>query len=261
MLIVWRQARLLDPLRQLTESAERIGQGDFTAAHQTLRDDEIGVLFNSFATMALAVQTPRARAGHGAQRIARDGGGDGRIAAPRRGRARRPAGDARNRAGRADDLQPRWQRAPAQPRRHRRLRHRAAGRRAARRTTGAASSASPRTARSIPPEQWISDARPARRAGGQPGTRDPPSRRPRVPDPGQRRAAAQRARPRHRRGGRLRGHLAAARSRSDEGRVRLDRQPRAAHAAHLDPRIGAAGARRCRTRCPTPSTGSCCRSR
>ncbi len=48
---------LLDPLRQLTDSSERIGQGDFTAAHQTLRDDEIGVLFNSFAGMAQAVQS------------------------------------------------------------------------------------------------------------------------------------------------------------------------------------------------------------
>ena len=48
---------LLDPLRQLSESSERIGRGDFTAAHQTLRDDEIGVLFNSFAGMAQAVQS------------------------------------------------------------------------------------------------------------------------------------------------------------------------------------------------------------
>jgi PAS domain S-box-containing protein len=48
---------LLDPLKQLTESSERIGQGDFTAAHQTLRNDEIGVLFNTFAGMAQAVQS------------------------------------------------------------------------------------------------------------------------------------------------------------------------------------------------------------
>ena len=48
---------LLDPLTQLTESSERIGQGDFSAAHQTLRDDELGVLFNSFAGMAHAVQS------------------------------------------------------------------------------------------------------------------------------------------------------------------------------------------------------------
>lgn len=48
---------LLDPLKQLTESSERIGQGDFSAAHQTLRDDEIGVLFNTFAGMAQAVQS------------------------------------------------------------------------------------------------------------------------------------------------------------------------------------------------------------
>lgn len=57
MLIVGAKRGLLDPMKRLTESAERIGQGDFTAAHQTLRGDEIGVLFNSFATMALAVQT------------------------------------------------------------------------------------------------------------------------------------------------------------------------------------------------------------
>jgi PAS domain S-box-containing protein len=48
---------LLDPLRQLTDSAERIGHGDFAAGHQTLRQDEIGVLFNSFAKMAQGVQT------------------------------------------------------------------------------------------------------------------------------------------------------------------------------------------------------------
>ncbi|MEO8681850.1 MAG: response regulator, partial [Vicinamibacterales bacterium] len=57
MLILGAKRGLLDPMKRLTESAERIGQGDFSAAHQTLRGDEIGVLFNSFATMALAVQT------------------------------------------------------------------------------------------------------------------------------------------------------------------------------------------------------------
>ena len=48
---------VLDPLTDLTDSARRIEQGDFTAAHQTLRSDEIGVLFNSFAKMVQAVQT------------------------------------------------------------------------------------------------------------------------------------------------------------------------------------------------------------
>ncbi len=48
---------LLDPLRRLTVSAERVREGDFSAAHQTLRADEIGVLFNTFASMAQAVQT------------------------------------------------------------------------------------------------------------------------------------------------------------------------------------------------------------
>ena len=47
---------ILDPLTELTVSAQRIEQGDLQAAQQTLRDDEIGVLFNSFAKMVLAVQ-------------------------------------------------------------------------------------------------------------------------------------------------------------------------------------------------------------
>ena len=47
---------ILDPLTELTESARRIELGDFTAAHQTLRADEIGVLINSFAKMVQAVQ-------------------------------------------------------------------------------------------------------------------------------------------------------------------------------------------------------------
>ncbi|HUQ86444.1 MAG TPA: response regulator [Vicinamibacterales bacterium] len=48
---------ILDPLTELTASAHRIEMGDFTAAHQTLRADEIGVLINSFAKMVQAVQT------------------------------------------------------------------------------------------------------------------------------------------------------------------------------------------------------------
>lgn len=48
--------QLLDPLTQLTESAHRIEEGDLTAAHQTLRSDEIGILFNSFAKMVQAIQ-------------------------------------------------------------------------------------------------------------------------------------------------------------------------------------------------------------
>jgi PAS domain S-box-containing protein len=47
---------ILDPLTELTASAHRIELGDFTAAHQTLRSDEIGVLINSFAKMVQAVQ-------------------------------------------------------------------------------------------------------------------------------------------------------------------------------------------------------------
>jgi len=55
--MVWFAKRsVLDPLRELTISAEGIEQGDFTAARQTLRDDEIGVLFNSFAKMAQSIQ-------------------------------------------------------------------------------------------------------------------------------------------------------------------------------------------------------------
>ena len=47
---------VLDPLTELTASARRIEAGDLGAAQQTLRDDEIGVLFNSFAKMVLAIQ-------------------------------------------------------------------------------------------------------------------------------------------------------------------------------------------------------------
>jgi PAS domain S-box-containing protein len=47
---------ILDPLTQLTWSAHRIEQGDLTAAEQTLRQDEIGMLINSFARMVLAIQ-------------------------------------------------------------------------------------------------------------------------------------------------------------------------------------------------------------
>ena len=47
---------VLDPLTELTESARQIERGDFTTAHQTLRQDEIGVLMNSFAKMVQAVQ-------------------------------------------------------------------------------------------------------------------------------------------------------------------------------------------------------------
>src|SRR5688572_24596120 len=47
---------VLDPLTELTASARRIEAGDLGAAQQTLRGDEIGVLFNSFAKMVLAIQ-------------------------------------------------------------------------------------------------------------------------------------------------------------------------------------------------------------
>jgi PAS domain S-box-containing protein len=47
---------VLDPLTELTASARRIEGGDLGAAQQTLRDDEIGVLVNSFAKMVLAIQ-------------------------------------------------------------------------------------------------------------------------------------------------------------------------------------------------------------
>ena len=47
---------VLDPLTELTASARRIEAGDLGAAQQTLRADEIGVLFNSFAKMVLAIQ-------------------------------------------------------------------------------------------------------------------------------------------------------------------------------------------------------------
>jgi PAS domain S-box-containing protein len=47
---------VLDPLTELTASARRIESGDLGAAQQTLREDEIGVLLNSFAKMVLAIQ-------------------------------------------------------------------------------------------------------------------------------------------------------------------------------------------------------------
>jgi signal transduction histidine kinase/CheY-like chemotaxis protein/HAMP domain-containing protein len=47
---------ILDPLTELTIAAGRIEHGDFSAAHQTLRSDEIGVLVNSFAKMVQAIQ-------------------------------------------------------------------------------------------------------------------------------------------------------------------------------------------------------------
>lgn len=47
---------VLDPLTELTASAQRIEEGDLTAASQTLRSDEIGMLFNSFARMVQAIQ-------------------------------------------------------------------------------------------------------------------------------------------------------------------------------------------------------------
>ena len=47
---------ILDPLTELTDSAHRIETGDFSAAHQTLRSDEIGVLFNSFAKMVQGIR-------------------------------------------------------------------------------------------------------------------------------------------------------------------------------------------------------------
>ncbi|MEP6782170.1 MAG: ATP-binding protein [Acidobacteriota bacterium] len=55
-LIVSAKKIILDPLRDLTEAAQRIERGDFGEAHQTLRADEIGVLINSFAKMVQAVQ-------------------------------------------------------------------------------------------------------------------------------------------------------------------------------------------------------------
>ena len=47
---------ILDPLTELADSAHRIETGDFSAAHQTLRSDEIGVLFNSFAKMVQGIR-------------------------------------------------------------------------------------------------------------------------------------------------------------------------------------------------------------
>ena len=54
--IVSTKRMIVDPLTELTVAAQRIEQGDFSAAHQTLRGDEIGMLVNSFAKMVQAVQ-------------------------------------------------------------------------------------------------------------------------------------------------------------------------------------------------------------
>ena len=55
---------VLDPLTELTNSAHRIEKGDFTAAQQTLRADEIGILFNSFARMVQAIQSRERELAH-----------------------------------------------------------------------------------------------------------------------------------------------------------------------------------------------------
>jgi PAS domain S-box-containing protein len=55
---------ILDPLTELTWSAHRIEQGDMTAAQQTLRQDEIGILINSFARMVLAIQAREKELAH-----------------------------------------------------------------------------------------------------------------------------------------------------------------------------------------------------
>lgn len=47
---------LLDPLRSVADRAELIGRGDYTAAVDSTRRDEIGVLEQALATMARAVQ-------------------------------------------------------------------------------------------------------------------------------------------------------------------------------------------------------------
>ncbi len=62
--VVSVKRNVLDPLTELTDCARRIEQGDFTAAHQTLRSDEIGVLFNSFAKMVQAVQARERELAH-----------------------------------------------------------------------------------------------------------------------------------------------------------------------------------------------------
>jgi nitrate/nitrite-specific signal transduction histidine kinase len=63
-LILSTKKVILDPLTELTASAQRIETGDFGAAHQTLRADEIGVLFNSFARMVQGVQTRERELAH-----------------------------------------------------------------------------------------------------------------------------------------------------------------------------------------------------
>lgn len=49
--------RLVRPIRQLAQAAERMGQGDLSARAATLRDDEIGRLGRAFNDMAVQLQS------------------------------------------------------------------------------------------------------------------------------------------------------------------------------------------------------------
>ena len=251
---------VLDPLTELTDAADRIERGDFSAAHQTLRGDEIGVLINSFAKMVQAVQLRE-------RELA--------LALTESRELASVTAESRRRVEAAHaDLLATLETIPAALMIFNvdgsvRLRNRAATdvfgiepqNPELRRNYWSRFKRIAKDGTPIPAGRVDFGARAARRDGAQRGARDPSPRWPRVPDPRQRRAAAQRARSRRRRRRRVPGHLAAARSRSHEGRVRLDRQPRAAHAADLDPRIGAARARRRQARCPTRNIATCCRSR
>ncbi|MBM3273896.1 MAG: hypothetical protein FJZ00_01995 [Candidatus Sericytochromatia bacterium] len=67
LVLIFRSTRrdILDPLTDLTSSARRIEQGDFTAAHQTLRDDEIGRPDQLVREDGAGPADSRARAGDG----------------------------------------------------------------------------------------------------------------------------------------------------------------------------------------------------
>ena len=138
---------VLDPLTDLTAvgTAHRAGGFHGRAPDTAIRRDRRAVQL--VRENGAGGADPRARAGAGTHRNARTGHGDRGIEAARRSRACRPARDAGNHSRSADDLQPRRRRAVEKSRRHRRASASSPRTRSCGGTTGAASSASRKTAR------------------------------------------------------------------------------------------------------------------
>ena len=199
---------ILDPLTELTGAARRIEHGDFSGAHQTLREDEIGVLMNSFAKMVLAVQV-RERELAMALSESRE-----LTSVTAESRRRVEAAHA--------DLLATLETVPAALMIFNvdgavRLRNRAATEvfgiephsTELRKNYWSRFKRMTMDGTAIPPEDWIS-ARAPRRNRQERRARDSPSRRPRLPDSCQRRAVAQRTWSRRRSRRRVPGHLEAA---------------------------------------------------